>query len=52
MVCYYCGFLILIILILIGVLYSNKSREEPIRIDEMAGEEVTGVPKIEFDLEW
>lgn len=46
------GFLILIILILIGVLYSNKSREEPIRIDEMAGEEVTGVPKIEFNLEW
>lgn len=46
------GFLILVVLLLIGVLYANKSKEEPIWIDEMTGEGVTDVPKIEFDLEW
>ena len=46
------GFLILVVLLLIGVLYANKSKEEPICIDEMTGEGVTDVPKIEFDLEW
>ena len=46
------GFLIVYVLLLIGVLYANKSKEEPIWIDEMTGEGVTDVPKIEFDLEW
>ncbi len=46
------GFLILVVLLLIGVLYANKSKEEPIWIDEITGEGVTDVPKIEFDLEW
>lgn len=46
------GFLILIILILIGVLYSNKSKEEPIWIDEMAGEEVVNGADGSFSIGW
>lgn len=45
-------FLILIILILIGVLYSNKSKEEPIWIDEMAGEEVVNGADGSFSIGW
>ena len=43
---------ILLLAALMGVIFANKSTERHISISEMQGEDITGVPRREFELEW
>lgn len=43
--------LLLVLVIFIGVIIANKN-EESLHLGDVRGEEVNGLPKIEFSLEW